>query len=65
MIKVTYKIPNISCSHCVATIKYELLSNKCIKSVDVNVGTKHVEITYDEPADEEMIKKILKEISYP
>jgi len=65
MATVTYTIPNISCGHCLQTIKTELSELAGVKSVDGEVEKKIVTITYDAPADEERVLALLKEINYP
>ena len=65
MNKVIYSIPNISCGHCVHTIQTEIADVEGVKSVVANSGTKSVEIVFEAPATEEVIKDALKEINYP
>ena len=65
MTTVTYTIPNISCMHCVHTIKSEVSELAGVKSVDANPQTKMATISFDEPATEEKIKSLLTEINYP
>ena len=62
---VTYTIPNISCMHCVHTIKTEVSDVEGVKSVDADAATKQTTITFDTPATEEKIIKLLTEINYP
>ena len=62
---VTYTIPNISCMHCVHTIKSEVSELTGVKSVEANAQTKKATITFDDPATEEKIKALLTEINYP
>ena len=62
---VTYAIPNISCMHCVHTIKNEVSELEGVKSVDADVETKSTTISFDAPATEEQIKALLAEINYP
>ncbi len=62
---VTYTIPNISCMHCVHTIKTEVGDLAGVKQVDANEKTKVTTITFDAPATEEKIVELLKEINYP
>ena len=61
---VTYTIPNISCMHCVHTIKTEVGDLQGVKSVDADAQTKQTTITFDPPATEEQIVELLKEINY-
>ena len=61
---VTYKIPNISCGHCVHTIKMEVSELDGVVSVEANPDTKATTITFDAPATEEKIISLLKEINY-
>ena len=62
---VTYNIPNISCNHCVHTIKMEVGDLQGVQSVDANAESKQATITFEEPASEEKIKELLAEINYP
>jgi copper ion binding protein len=65
MTTVTYKIPNISCQHCVHTIQSEVSEMEGVSNVNANLGTKSVEITFELPATETDIKNLLAEIDYP
>lgn len=65
MTTITYNIPNISCGHCVHTIKMELEDLNGVQSVDASAESKTATITFDTPASEDMIKALLAEISYP
>ena len=65
MTTITYKIPNISCSHCVHTIKTEVGELPGVKSVEGNVAARVVIIGYDDPATREQIEALLAEIDYP
>ncbi len=62
---VTYKIPNISCEHCVHTITMELGDLEGVRSVQADAQTKTAKIEYEPPATEEKIIALLKEINYP
>ena len=61
----TFSIPNISCGHCVNTIKNELSELEGIKSVEGSPEAKTVEVEWDEPASLDKIKETLKEINFP
>jgi len=62
---ITYKIPNISCGHCVHTITSEVSDLEGVKSVVADFISKQATITYEPPATEEKIKSVLAEINYP
>jgi copper chaperone CopZ len=65
MTTVTYSIPAISCGHCTHTIETELGDMQGVQSVKADEAGKKVEITFDAPASEDMIKALLAEINYP
>ncbi len=65
MTTLTLTIPNISCAHCVHTIKTELGDLAGVKQVQGDVATKVVTIGYDDPATREKIEALLAEIDYP
>lgn len=65
MTTVTYSVPDISCAHCTHTIQMELAEMEGVQSVNADLGTKNVTITFDTPATEEKIKALLAEIEYP
>jgi len=65
MEKTTLLIPNISCEHCVMTIKRELGEIKGIEEVEGDATTKKITVQWDLPATLEKIKSTLKEINYP
>ncbi len=65
MTTVTYNIPAISCGHCTHTIETEVGELQGVQSVKADEATKKVEITFDAPANESIIKSLLAEINYP
>lgn len=65
MTTVTYKIPNISCDHCVHTITMEVGDIPGVTSVEANAGTKLSKITFEPPATEDQIINLLSELNYP
>lgn len=65
MYTVTYKIPNISCNHCVHTIKMEVGEINGVVTVDADKDTQEATITFDNPATESEIVATLTEINYP
>ena len=58
-------IPDISCGHCLATIQREAGEIAGVTSVEGDISTKDVTITWDSPADWEQIEVVLKEAGYP
>ena len=65
MEKQTLTVPNISCGHCVMSIKNELGEMTGVSNVDGDPGAKTVTVEWDSPATIEKIKETLKEINYP
>ena len=64
MEKKTFTIENISCGHCVMTIKNELGEIAGIRKVDGNIDTKTITVEWEAPASLDTIKAKLKEINY-
>ena len=65
MTNVTYSVPNISCGHCVRTIQTSLAQVAGVKSVKADAADKKVEVVFDMPASEDVIKARLAEIRFP
>jgi copper chaperone CopZ len=65
MEKETFSIPNISCGHCVMSIKNELAELDGVKTVDGSPEAKTIDVAWESPATLEKIKDTLKEINYP
>ncbi len=63
---VTLVAPDISCGHCVMTIKDEVGALAGIASVEANPDTKRIEIAYD-PTQVTLaqIEGVLDEAGYP
>ena len=61
----TLSIPNISCGHCVMSIKKELSEMKGVSKVEGDPESKSITLEWDTPATLEKIKDTLKEINYP
>jgi copper ion binding protein len=65
MEKKTFSIPGISCGHCVNAIKTELNELDGVATVEGDIEGKRVEVEWDAPATEDIIKDKLTEINYP
>lgn len=65
MEKQTFKVQNITCGHCVMTIKNELSELDGIKTVAGDPAAKSITVEWDSPANVDKIKETLKEINYP
>lgn len=65
MEKQTLSIPNITCGHCVMSIKNELSELDGVTAADGNPEEKTVTVTWEPPATIEAIKNALKEMNYP
>jgi copper chaperone CopZ len=63
--KQTFTIPNISCGHCVMTIKNELSELEGVKAVAGNPENKSITVEWEAPVTLEKIRALLKEINYP
>jgi len=61
----TLTVPNITCGHCVMSIKNELTELEGITKVEGDPGNKRITVEWDSPATLEKIKDRLKEINYP
>ena len=61
----TFSIPNISCDHCVMSIKRELSEIEGVSKVEGSSDTKKITVEWDAPATPERLKSTLKEINYP
>lgn len=60
----TFTVPNISCNHCVHTVKSELGDLVGVQSVAADAETRQVTVAWDAPADWTKIEALLKEINY-
>jgi copper chaperone len=61
----SFRVPGISCNHCVMTIKRELGELQGVVSATGDVETKTVTVEWESPATWESIKSLLTEINYP
>ena len=65
MEKQTLTVPNITCGHCVMSIKNELSELEGIKKVDGDPENKSITVEWESPVTLDKIKDTLKEINYP
>ena len=61
----TLSVPNISCGHCVMSIKNELSEIDGVHSVEGDPVAKSISVEWDAPATLEVLKERLNEINYP
>lgn len=61
----TFSVPNISCGHCVMSIKNELSELDGVQSVTGSADDKTITVQWQSPVTQEKIREILKEINYP
>jgi copper chaperone CopZ len=62
---ITYNVPGISCGHCVNTIQMEVADLDGVESVVASQEARTATITYGDPATEDKIIALMKEINYP
>jgi copper chaperone len=65
MATVEYQVPAIRCKHCVMTIKREVGELEGVSTVEGNLESKNVQITFQPPATEQSIEKFMDELGYP
>ncbi|HJO61224.1 MAG TPA: heavy-metal-associated domain-containing protein [Desulfobacterales bacterium] len=65
MEKQKFSIPNISCGHCVMTIKNELSALEGVKAVEGDPAIKQITVEWEIPTTQEKIQGTLEEINYP
>ena len=62
----TFKVPHISCGHCVMSIQREVGELEGVVSVKAEADTKMVTVAWNEPpATWDSIRALLEEINYP
>lgn len=64
MSEAKFFIPNISCGHCVHSIKMELGDLPGVSNVEASESTKEVLVEFEPPASREQIVSLLQEINY-
>ncbi len=62
----TFRVPNITCDHCVRTIQRELSELEGVASVQADPQTQGVTVEWDEASlSWEQVRHLLEEIHYP
>lgn len=61
----TFTVPNISCDHCVHSIKMEVGEIAGVQRVEADQESKRVTVVWNEPASWNQIRDTLVEINYP
>ncbi len=65
MEKQIFFVPNISCGHCVMSVKNGLKGIDGVKTIDGDPAAKTVTVQWDAPASAAAIKAKLSELGYP
>jgi copper chaperone len=65
MEKRVFEVPNISCQHCVMTIKRELSALEGVKSVEARADTREVSVEWGDRVSWQEIEDLLTDINYP
>ncbi len=64
MVQRVYRVPDVSCQHCVRAITGELEKIPGIRSVHVDLDTKLVTVIADDSVSEEQIRAGIAEAGY-
>ena len=64
MVQRVYRVPDVSCQHCVRAITGELQKIPGVQSVHVDLDTKLVTVVADESVSDEQIRAGIEEAGY-
>lgn len=64
MPSTTFRVPSISCQHCVRTIERELALVDGVRTVSADATAKTVTVAWDRPAAEDGLTAALTELGY-
>jgi copper chaperone len=64
MTEKTFKVPDVSCEHCVAAIKGELTKIDGVKAIDVDIPGKLVTVFHNGQVTDEQLVTGLDEAGY-
>ena len=65
MTNLHFTVPNISCDHCVNTIRRAVMDVAGVAEVAGDPATKHIDVRFDPPATREAIVAAMTEWEYP
>jgi copper chaperone len=61
----TFNVSNISCGHCVNSIRNELSELDNVQMVEGNSENKTITVEWSSPLTEEEIRNVMETINYP
>ena len=64
MTEKTYRVPDVSCEHCVRAITGELTQIRGVHNVDVDLATKEVHVRFDDSVTEDEIVTGIEDAGY-
>lgn len=64
MVERVYRVPDVSCEHCVSAINNELKKIPGVQAVDVDLETKLVTVQADESVSDAQLREGIEEAGY-
>lgn len=64
MTEHTFKVPDVSCEHCVNAIKSEMLKVDGVYTVDVNLDSKDVTVGHDAVVNTGAMRQAIQDAGY-
>lgn len=64
MSEQVYRVPDVSCDHCVRAITEELTKRSGVTEVDVNLESKLVTVRHDDSVSDEQIREGIADAGY-
>lgn len=64
MAEKTFKVPDVSCDHCVSAIQGEMMKIDGVDLVDVDIASKRVTVKHDGNVTDEQMASALDEAGY-
>jgi copper chaperone len=64
MVERTYRVPDVSCQHCVSAITSELTKIDGVSSVNVDIDRKIVTVQADESVTDQQLREGIDEAGY-